>query len=56
MSNPAKSTRRISQIWLQVREESKNFGLFSTFCRCRDAVVDLAFQVVGVGGGVFCCL
>jgi hypothetical protein len=56
MSNPPKSPRRISQIWLQVREESKIFGLFCTFCRCRDAVVDLAFQVVAVGGGVFCCL
>jgi hypothetical protein len=56
MSNPAKSTRRISHIWLQVREESKIFGLFCTFCRCCDAVVDLAFQVVAVGGCVFCCL
>jgi hypothetical protein len=56
MSNLPKFTRRISQIWLQVREESKIFGLFCTFCRRCDAVVDLAFQVVAVGGGVFCCL
>jgi len=50
MSNPAKSTRRVSQIWLQVREESNFFGLFCTLCRCRGAVVDFAFQVVDVCG------